>query len=114
MYKTVKEISEDTGVSIQGIYQKMKRDRYKDDLKGHVTRKDGVMYLDEKAIEIMDLNRKINSSVTAVDMQIRKENQELKNLIQQFQEREEKYKSELLQIQKKFIDMQEIEKKTYF
>lgn len=55
--KTVKEYAETTGVSIQAIHQQIKRQKNKSKLEGHIHVVNGIKYLDEVAIEVLDSSR---------------------------------------------------------
>lgn len=54
---TVKQYAEERGITIQAVHQSMQGKRKKDRLEGHVTVIDGVKWLDEEAVAILDESR---------------------------------------------------------
>lgn len=51
---TVKQYAEERGITIQAVHQSMNGKRKKDRLEGHVTVIDGIKWLDEEAVRILD------------------------------------------------------------
>lgn len=51
---TVKQFAEERGITIQAVHQSMQGKRKKDRLNGHVQVIDGVKWLDEEAVAILD------------------------------------------------------------
>lgn len=54
---TVKQYAENRGITIQAVHQSMQGKRKKKRLEGHVTVIDGVKWLDEEAVAILDESR---------------------------------------------------------
>lgn len=54
---TVKQYAEDRGITIQAVHQSMQGKRKKNRLEGHVTVVDGVKWLDDEAVAILDESR---------------------------------------------------------
>lgn len=54
MMITVKQYAEERGITIQAVHQSMKGKRKKDLLEGHVYTVEGVKWLDEEAVKILD------------------------------------------------------------
>ena len=54
---TVKQYAESAGVSIQAVHQQLKRQKNKGKLEGHVHVIDGIKYLDEEAVAILNSSR---------------------------------------------------------
>lgn len=54
---TVKQYAEERGITIQAVHQSMQGKRKKERLEGHVTVIDGIKWLDEEAVAILDESR---------------------------------------------------------
>lgn len=54
---TVKQYAESAGVTIQAVHQQLKRQKNKGKLEGHIYVIDGVKYLDQDAVAILDSSR---------------------------------------------------------
>lgn len=55
---TVKQYAEERGISIQAVHQSMNGKRKKEALQGHVHIKDGIKWLDEEAVVVLDKDRR--------------------------------------------------------
>ena len=54
---TVKQFADERGISIQAVHQAMNRKKNKEKLEGHVNVIDGVKWLDDEAVVILDESR---------------------------------------------------------
>ena len=57
MFITVKDYAKQRGITIQAVHQSMKSKRKQELLNGHVFVQDGVKWLDEEAVAILDKDR---------------------------------------------------------
>ena len=80
---TVKQYAEERGITIQAVHQSMQGKRKKDRLEGHVTVIDGVKWLDEEAVAILDESRNKSPIVY--------EKAEANEIIKAMEENEKKY-----------------------
>lgn len=55
---TVKQYADERGISIQAVHQSMNGKQKKEKLKGHVYIKDGIKWLDDEAVVILDKDRR--------------------------------------------------------
>lgn len=55
---SVKQYAEERGITIQAVHQSMNGKRKKSLLEGHVHMVDGVKWLDEAAVDILDMDRR--------------------------------------------------------
>ena len=81
---TIKEYAETHGVTIQAVYQQLKRKQYKDFLNQHIEKINGVTYLDPEAVAFLESKRENSPSViirTAEHEVIEQLTQENKNLL---------------------------------
>ena len=81
---TIKEYAETHGVTIQAVYQQLKRKQNKDFLNQHIEKINGVTYLDPEAVEFLESKRENSPSViirTAEHEVIEQLTQENKNLL---------------------------------
>ncbi|MDP2947602.1 MAG: hypothetical protein Q8N88_05800 [Nanoarchaeota archaeon] len=81
---TIKEYAEKHGVSIQAVYQQLKRKQNKAFLSQHIEKIDGVTYLDPEAVAFLESKRENSPSVivrTAEHEVIEQLTQENKNLL---------------------------------
>lgn len=85
---SIKQYAEERGKSTQAVHQQRKRQKYQARLKGHITKKDGVYYLDEEAVKILDSAHE--SSPMIVDTTTKKKIQELEKELEAAKERETK------------------------
>lgn len=101
---SVKEYAESRGKTIQAVHQQRKRAKYKDKLKGHEVEKDGVVYLDDEAVKVLDSTH--NSTVAIVDTSTKERLQKLERKLETAENRERNLLNELAQKNNQVIDLQ--------
>lgn len=101
---SVKEYAESRGKTIQAVHQQRKRTKYKDKLKGHEIEKDGVVYLDDEAVKILDSAH--NSTVAIIDTSTKEKLQKLECKLEKLENRERNLLNELAKKNNQVIDLQ--------
>lgn len=103
---TVKEYAESRSKSIQAVHQQRKRAKYKDQLSEHEFVKDGVVYLDEVAVKILDSAHE--NTVAIVDTSTKERIQKLERKLEATENRE---KNLLNDLNKKNTDIINLQKR---
>lgn len=103
---TVKEYAESRSKSIQAVHQQRKRAKYKDQLSEHEFVKDGVVYLDEVAVKILDSAH--DTTVAVVDTSTKERIQKLERKLEATENRE---KNLLNDLNKKNTDIINLQKR---
>ena len=62
---TIKDYANKTGKSVQAVYKQMKSSKNKARLNGHIIKENGITYLDDDAIAILNESR--SSHIVIVD-----------------------------------------------
>lgn len=101
---SVKEYAESRGKSIQAVHQQRKRQKYRDQLKGHEFEKEGVVYLDDVAIKVLDSAH--NSTVAIVDTSTKEKIAKLERKLEASENREKILLNELNQKNNKLLEIQ--------
>lgn len=101
---TVKEYAESRSKSIQAVHQQRKRAKYKDQLAEHEFVKDGVVYLDEVAVRILDSAHE--NTVAIVDTSTKEKIQKLEKQLDSAKNRVNNLLGELNNKKQTIIDLQ--------
>lgn len=101
---TVKEYAESRSKSIQAVHQQRKRAKYKDQLAEHEFVKDGVVYLDEVAVQILDSAHE--NTVAIVDTSTKEKIKKLEKQLDSAKNRENNLLGELNNKNKTIFDLQ--------
>ena len=90
---TIKDYANTHGVTIQAVYQQLKRPSNRAELSGHIIKKDRKTFLDEYAVKYLETKRESNPTIIVqsddkaeID-RLRAENDRLKGVIAELQER---------------------------
>jgi hypothetical protein len=90
---SIKDYAETHGISVQAVYQQLKRQTNRQELKDHIIKKYNKLYLDEYAVSFLESKREtsptviIQSEDKAEIDRLRAENELLKGKIAELQER---------------------------
>lgn len=103
---TVKEYAESRSKSIQAVHQQRKRAKYKKQLSEHEFVKDGVVYLDEVAVKVLDSAHE--NTVAIVDTSTKERIQKLERKLEATENRE---KNLLNDLNKKNTDIINLQKR---
>lgn len=101
---SVKEYAESRSKSIQAVHQQRKRKKYKDQLAEHEFVKDGVVYLDEVAVRILDSAHE--NTVAIVDTATKEKIEKLKKELETAKNREKNLMNELARKNNSIIELQ--------
>lgn len=101
---SVKEYADSRGKSIQAVHQQRKRQKYKEKLIGHEIIQDGVVFLDEKAVEILDSAH--DTTVAVVDTSTKEKIQKLEKDLEAMKNREKNLMNEIAKKNNSIIELQ--------